>query len=445
MSIFSEATWEPNEIGDSLNKELFRKKIKIKNKKLRKSKISKGSQNLQVKEHDITCDSMQSIEHVDVNKQKKKKKRKKDRNGDRSTFNSVQTIESVKINDQGKKKKRKLSKSNAEEVPSKIIKSNAVSQVDQESKNYVHKNELSDVVNDKIIKKKEKKKKHSDMQCENIQECNPTASMVKEKSLNKKKVKKTETVYEKEIPSRSNFVKKGKVDGYKTNLNIEKLRKLLEEKEQSEVKVKKAIMKPLSLRDRMMAQLKASRFRFLNEKLYNNESKQSKEYFKSNPEEFLAYHEGYRHQVEQWPINPLDIIISAIKKMPSDHVIADFGCGEAKLADSVPHKVHSLDLVSVNDKVKACDMAHTPLLTNGVNVVVFCLSLMGTNLSDYLLEANRVLKKDGILKIAEVESRFDNVEHFTKELSNYGFIDTWQDLSHDLFYFMDFKKTRGKN
>lgn len=37
-------------------------------------------------------------------------------------------------------------------------------------------------------------------------------------------------------------------------------------------------------------------------------------------------------------------------------------------------------------------MAHVPLEDASVNVAVFCLSLMGTNLRDYLLEAHRVLK-----------------------------------------------------
>lgn len=79
---------------------------------------------------------------------------------------------------------------------------------------------------------------------------------------------------------------------------------------------------------------------------------------------------------------------------PKEYIIADFGCGVAKLAASVNHKVHSFDFVSLNDNVTVCDMAHTPLLTNGVHVVVFCLSLMGTNLKDYIVEANRVLKKE---------------------------------------------------
>ncbi|GFV88994.1 hypothetical protein TNCV_4911942 [Trichonephila clavipes] len=46
-----------------------------------------------------------------------------------------------------------------------------------------------------------------------------------------------------------------------------------------------------------------------------------------------------------------------------------------------------------------------PLPNESVNVAVFCLSLMGTNLKDYLRETFRILKVGGTLKIAEVESR----------------------------------------
>lgn len=77
---------------------------------------------------------------------------------------------------------------------------------------------------------------------------------------------------------------------------------------------------------------------------------------------------------------------------PPTYVIADFGCGEAELSKSVKQKVHSFDLVATNDCVTACDMAHVPLADSSVDVAVFCLSLMGTNLHDYLVEANRVLK-----------------------------------------------------
>lgn len=77
---------------------------------------------------------------------------------------------------------------------------------------------------------------------------------------------------------------------------------------------------------------------------------------------------------------------------PKTLIVADFGCGTAKLAKSVRQKVHSFDLIAVDDTVTACDVAHVPLENKSVDVVVFCLSLMGTNLRDYILEANRVLK-----------------------------------------------------
>ncbi len=40
------------------------------------------------------------------------------------------------------------------------------------------------------------------------------------------------------------------------------------------------------------------------------------------------------------------------------HTVADFGCGDAKIAQSVSNKVHSFDLVALNEFVTPCDMAH---------------------------------------------------------------------------------------
>lgn len=124
----------------------------------------------------------------------------------------------------------------------------------------------------------------------------------------------------------------------------------------------------------------------------------------------LQYHEGYREQTLSWPSNPLDIIINWIQERHPGATIADFGCGDARLASTLKdkHTVHSYDLVSVNPLVIACDIAHVPLPDKSVDVVVFCLSLMGTNIGDFLKEANRVLKIGGHIKIAEVRSRFQD-------------------------------------
>eukprot|EP01035_Chromulina_nebulosa_P018027 gene18027-23668_t len=101
------------------------------------------------------------------------------------------------------------------------------------------------------------------------------------------------------------------------------------------------------------------------------------------------------------------------------------GCGDARLADSVKNKVHSFDLVSTKPSVLACDIAHTPLKDNTVDIVVFCLSLMGTNISDFLKEAHRILRLKGIVKITEVRSRFEGEQHgikkFIKVLKLAGF------------------------
>ena len=69
------------------------------------------------------------------------------------------------------------------------------------------------------------------------------------------------------------------------------------------------------LREKMLNKLKASRFRYLNEQLYMNESKNARKLFGSDRRAFEAYHEGYDLQVARWPINPLNLVIKSIKKL----------------------------------------------------------------------------------------------------------------------------------
>lgn len=126
-------------------------------------------------------------------------------------------------------------------------------------------------------------------------------------------------------------------------------------------------------------------------------------------------------------------------------MVADFGCGDCRLASSIRNPVHCFDLASLDPRVTVCDMAQVnsfipvcsrpnlhvlisntpsfppilmfstatqcwlspphsvclihhphypqvPLEDASVDVAVFCLSLMGTNIRDFLEEANRVLK-----------------------------------------------------
>ncbi|CAB3368159.1 Hypothetical predicted protein [Cloeon dipterum] len=231
------------------------------------------------------------------------------------------------------------------------------------------------------------------------------------------------------------------------NKKIEKVKEWVNETNKIELTSKKNEA-PTSLRERMMERLHGAHFRFLNEQLYTAEGSKSIKMFTKNPEAFTAYHEGFQQQVQQWEFNPLDLIIANIKKKGSDLVIADFGCGDARLSFSVQNKVHSFDLVAMNDNVTVCDMAHTPLPNSSVDIAVFCLSLMGTNLSEFILEANRVLKPGGTLKIAEVESRFDGekgLNSFIYGVTKHGFKLASKNLSKTYFCFLDFKKTLLKD
>ncbi|KAJ7389714.1 25S rRNA (adenine645-N1)-methyltransferase [Desmophyllum pertusum] len=128
-----------------------------------------------------------------------------------------------------------------------------------------------------------------------------------------------------------------------------------------------------------MKQLESSRFRWINEQLYSTTGDEAVTMFAEDPNLFDIYHRGFTNQVKLWPANPVDKIIEWLKKRPTSHVVADFGCGEAVIAQTVTNKV--------------------PLSSASVDVAVFCLSLMGTDLVDFLREAHRVLKPGGILKV----------------------------------------------
>jgi len=193
-----------------------------------------------------------------------------------------------------------------------------------------------------------------------------------------------------------------------------------------------------------MEKLKGGQFRWINERLYTCKSKEAENMFVNDPSLFHVYHTGFHSQVQSWPQNPVDVMVEYVKQRGADAVIADFGCGDAKLSSSVPNKVHSFDLVAVNERVTACDMKKVPLAGKSVDIAVFCLSLMGTNLVDFLTEAHRVIKVDGILKIAEVKSRFVDVEKFNADVCSLGFTLIDQDDSNKMFILLEFQKSSSE-
>lgn len=162
-----------------------------------------------------------------------------------------------------------------------------------------------------------------------------------------------------------------------------------------------------------------------------------------SPEEWEQYHALYRKARVTWTIMPFKEII-AWAKVREDRVIGDFGCGEALLAQAVGdrHVVHSFDHVAIKDGVIAGDMAHTPLEDGCLDVAVFCLSLMGANFTDYLREAHRTLKRDGVLFVWEARSRFDDPAALCHDLERLGF-KVYVPEERGQFVFIEGRKTES--
>ena len=141
-----------------------------------------------------------------------------------------------------------------------------------------------------------------------------------------------------------------------------------------------------------------------------------------DPAEWEQYHHHYRKARKDWAMVPYEEFNRwALQR--NGYVIGDFGCGEALVAKSLSgaHTVHSFDHVAISPEVVAGDMSHVPLDDESLDVALFCLSLMGTNVTDYLLEAKRVLKLDGHLHIWEPTSRFGDLAGFISGLKALGF------------------------
>uniref|UniRef100_A0A8C3M482 Ribosomal RNA-processing protein 8 n=1 Tax=Chrysolophus pictus TaxID=9089 RepID=A0A8C3M482_CHRPC len=73
------------------------------------------------------------------------------------------------------------------------------------------------------------------------------------------------------------------------------------------------------------------------------------------------------------------------------------------------------------DPIRSVGALQVPLADESVDIAVFCLALMGTNLQEILEEANRVLKQGGTLMVAEVASRFEDLRAFMNGMAQLGF------------------------
>eukprot|EP00002_Diphylleia_rotans_P033606 TRINITY_DN7162_c0_g1_i1.p1 TRINITY_DN7162_c0_g1~~TRINITY_DN7162_c0_g1_i1.p1 ORF type:complete len:486 (-),score=151.87 TRINITY_DN7162_c0_g1_i1:17-1474(-) len=401
-----------NKMGKSAKRRLLRKKAKEQKDPLSSQDLNKDStpkDQTPTKQNDSR---KRKIDETQENEAKTKKKTSK------LSHDSIQKTEKTKqskenaptenVDGNAAKKQAVITKTEAPVNPSKK----------QKKKEKAKKDEKQKMQSNDTVMKEEKIKEmspHKALDIVAVEKQTPS----KEKKPNKQEKNKNKSKSKESVQKNEVIETREKVD------------------DEQESQLKKA---PTSaLQQKLQERLKGSQFRWLNEQLYTTTSVKAFETFQQDPNLFDAYHRGFRSQVEQWPLNPLDIMIEEVKKTPKK-VIADFGCGEAKLAQSVKNKVHSFDLVASNEYITACDMANVPLENEAVDVAIFCLSLMGTNYGDFIREAHRVLKPSGRLLVAEVTSRIPDAEKFKSLITSVGFQPISQKSQNGFFTFFEFTK-----
>jgi hypothetical protein len=197
---------------------------------------------------------------------------------------------------------------------------------------------------------------------------------------------------------------------------------------------------PVEIKERIR---KYGDFARLNNQINNENSETTHERMLRDPREWEEYHRQYREARKAWITIPYDEIIKRIKQLFTNRMLAtlqigDFGCGEAKIMEAFgSERVYSFDHVAINNKVTACDMENTGLPDDILDVVVFSLSLMGRNWSDYIREAKRCLAINGYLLIVEttrsLKTRLANLREILEEQ---GF-ETYRDEERGDFTFIE--------
>lgn len=143
----------------------------------------------------------------------------------------------------------------------------------------------------------------------------------------------------------------------------------------------------------------------VHQKAKTSTSKHMHEWFLNNPDGWKEYHKQREITKTTWLEDPVDVIAKELNERNDTNIIADLGCGLAKLSRIVksPNKVISVDHYSEDSNVIKADIANLSeyINDNEVDITVFCLSLWGTNYLDYIKEAYRITAKRGFLYIVE--------------------------------------------
>lgn len=171
-------------------------------------------------------------------------------------------------------------------------------------------------------------------------------------------------------------------------------------------------------------------------------SKRMHDEITKDPTEWIEYHKARHENMKTWNEIPYKYIASKIKN--KNRVVGDFGCGENLMKNCIENKVYSFDHCAMpgDDSVIVCDMAHTPLEDNSLDIAVFSLALWGTNYEDYFKEAYRLLNYDGLVYIAEPSKSYsaEDRNNLMEMLKRNGFTQVGDIEDRGKFFFITVMK-----
>ena len=181
-------------------------------------------------------------------------------------------------------------------------------------------------------------------------------------------------------------------------------------------------------------------FEKFNQKINTEKSETTHLRLIENTEEWLEYHRQYREARESWTVIPFEHWISRIKQLSPRLEVGDFGCGEAKIQEEFGDRVHSFDHVAINDDVTSCDISTVPMDEGNLDIIIFSLSLMGKNWSDYIQEAYRCLATNGFVFISETTNAVNGrLTSLKEKLKDTGF-EIYDNFENGNFTFIEARK-----
>ena len=140
--------------------------------------------------------------------------------------------------------------------------------------------------------------------------------------------------------------------------------------------------------------------------------------FKENSQLWEDYHRIAEENEKTFPEEgiPRNRIIEELKQIKTKRTkkVVDMGCGKGFISkyfkDDKRFEFTNLDHISSDETIISCDISKTDIEDDEVEICILSLAMWGSNCSEYITEAYRILESGGRLYIIEPTKRWSEKE-----------------------------------